>query len=98
MEEISLKNKRKMRKTLFIAFFVLLALIIRIAFLQFFEGKRLQTLAYEQQAKQRTVTAKRGTIFDSTGKNILAISSTVFSITVNPTNISAENKEKTSHC
>ena len=69
-------------------------LIARIGFLQFHDGNKLQLLAYEQLVQQREISAKRGTIYDSTGKYILAISSTVSSITVNPTNISKENKEK----
>ena len=40
------------------------------------------------------INPKRGTIYDTTGKTILAVSSTVETITVNPVNISKENKEK----
>lgn len=94
MEEINLKNKKKMAKTMFITFFILFALIIRIAYIQFFDGQRLQVLAYEQQVQERAVSAKRGTIYDSTGKYVLGVSSTVSTITVNPTNISDANKEK----
>ena len=46
--------------------------------------------------QKRAINAKRGTIFDSTGKYILAISSTAYTITINPTNIQKENKEKVS--
>ena len=92
--EITLTNKKKMVKTMFIAFLIMIALIIRIAYIQFWDGNRLQFLAYEQQVQQRAISAKRGTIYDSTGRYVLAVSSTVSSITVNPTNISKENKEK----
>ena len=91
--EVTLSNKKKMIKAMFISFLILIFLIGRLAFLQFFDGNRLQVLAYEQQVQQRAINAKRGTIYDSTGKYELAVSSTVFSITVNPTNISKENKE-----
>lgn len=94
MEQITLKNKRKMRNTLFVVFFIFLALIIRIGVIQFVNGKNLQVLANEQQVQQRTINPKRGTIYDSTGKYILAESSTAYSVTVNPTNIIPENKEK----
>ena len=47
-----------------------------------------------QQSQSRTITAKRGTIYDSTGKYILAESSSVESVSINPTNIADENKEK----
>ena len=94
--EVTLSNKKKMVKAMFISFLILILLIGRLAFLQFFDGNRLQVLAYEQQVQQRSINAKRGTIYDSTGKYELAVSSTVFSITVNPTNISKEDKEKVS--
>ena len=47
-----------------------------------------------QQTLDRTINPKRGTIYDSTGKNVLAISSTVETVTVNPGTISKEDKEK----
>lgn len=92
--EVSLTNKKKMVRTLFIVFSIMTILICKIAYIQFFDGNRMQLLAYEQQVQQRTVSAKRGKIYDSTGKYILAVSSTVYSITVNPTNISKDDKEK----
>ena len=92
--EVSLTNKKKMLRTMFVAFLVMILLILRIGFLQFHDGNKLQLQAYEQLVQQRSISAKRGTIYDSTGKYILAVSSTVSSITINPTNISKENKEK----
>ena len=94
MKSINLKNKKKLRNTMFIVFFVFFALTVRIGIIQFVNGKDLQTRAYEQQVQQRAINAKRGTIYDSTGKYILAESSTAYTITVNPTNIANENKEK----
>ena len=92
--EVTLTNKKKMVKTMFGAFLIMIFLAGRLAFLQFHDGNKLQLLAYEQQVQQRAISAKRGTIYDSTGKYVLAVSSTVFTITVNPTSISKENKEK----
>lgn len=94
MEEISLANKKKMLKTLIVVFFILLALVGRILYIQFIQGDDLQKEVYEQQVKERTVNAKRGVIYDASEKYALAISSTVFTVTVNPTNIAKENKEK----
>ena len=93
MEQISLKNKKKIRNLLFVFSFIFLALIIRIGVIQFINGSKLQSMAYEQQVQQRSINPKRGTIYDSTGKYILAESSTAYTVTVNPTNISSENKE-----
>ena len=42
----------------------------------------------------RQINPKRGTIYDATGKVVLATSSSVETVTVNPLNISSENKEK----
>ena len=53
----------------------------------------LQTLAYEQQTLDRKINPKRGTIYDS-NMNEIAVSSTVYTVTVNPTNIKKENREK----
>ena len=94
MESINLKNKKKMRVLLFVVFMVLFALIVRIGIIQFVNGKNLQDLAYEQQVQKRSINAKRGTIYDSTGKYVLAESSTAYTVTINPTNIKSENKEK----
>ena len=94
MNEIKLSSKKKMRNVLFIAFLIIICLIVRIGYIQLIQGKELSELAYEQQTLDRRINPKRGTIYDATGKNILAISSTVETVTVNPSNISNENKEK----
>lgn len=94
MENINLSCKKRMLKILFIAFFIFLLLVIRLFFIQFIDGKKLQNQAYEQQVQKRMVNAKRGTIYDSTGKYVLAVSSTAYTITINPTNIKQANKEK----
>ena len=93
MEPINLNNKKKMKNALFIVFLVLILLIGRIGYIQFIQGGSLQVLAYEQQVQRRAVNSKRGTIYDATGKYILAVSSTAYTITANPTNISEKNKE-----
>jgi len=50
-------------------------------------------MAYEQQTLDRSINPKRGTIYDSTGQ-VIAQSSTVETVTVNPGNISVQDKEK----
>lgn len=89
-----LSTKKKMRNTLFISFLIIACLVGRLGYIQVFHGKELSSLAYEQQTLDRSINPKRGTIYDSTGKNILAVSSTVETVTVNPGNITQENKEK----
>ena len=94
MNEIKLTSKKKMRNTLFICFLIMICLMVRIGYIQLIQGKELSQLAYEQQTLDRKINPKRGTIYDATGNNILAVSSTVETVTVNPTNISDESKEK----
>ena len=93
---ISLSNKKKMRNGLFMVLIFFILLTSRLAYIQFVWGVELSEKAGTQQAQSRTITAKRGTLYDSTGKYILAESSSVESVSVNPTNISDENKEKVS--
>ena len=94
MNEIKLTSKKKMRNILFISFLIIICLITRIGYIQLIQGKELSELAYEQQTLDRKINPKRGTIYDATGTNILAVSSTVETVTVNPSNISSEDKEK----
>ena len=94
MNEIKLSSKKKMRNILFVSFLIIICLIVRLGYIQLIQGKELAKLAYEQQTLDRKINPKRGTIYDATGKNILAVSSTVETVTVNPGNISVENKEK----
>ena len=91
---ISLSNKKKMKNALFIVLIIFMLLTTRLAYIQFVWGAELSEKAGTQQSQSRTITAKRGTIYDATGKYILAESSSVESVSVNPTNIADENKEK----
>ena len=92
--QLKLSMKKRIRNILFIAFLLMTLLIGRIGFIQFVQGKELSEMAYEQQTLDRSINPKRGTIYDRTGENILAVSSTVETVTVNPGNIKKEDKEK----
>ena len=94
MIAIKLASKRKMKNTLFICFLIILCLIGRLGFIQLIQGEELSSLAYGQQTLDRKINPKRGTIYDGTGKRILAVSSTIETVTVNPGNIAKEDKEK----
>lgn len=93
----SLSNKKKMKNALFVVLIVFVLFTIRLAYIQFVWGAELSEKAWEQQSQSRTITAKRGTIYDSTGKYILAESSSVESVSINPTNIPEEIKDKVAH-
>lgn len=91
---ISLSNKKKMRNGLFMVLVIFTLLTTRLCYIQFVWETELSEKAGTQQSQSRTITAKRGTIYDSTGKYILAESSSVEAISVNPTLIYEKDKEK----
>ena len=89
-----INRKKRMKNMILISFFIFTVILGKIAYLQFAKGSELQSMAHLQQTLDRSVNPKRGTIYDATGKNILAISSTVETVTVNPVNIASNDKEK----
>lgn len=94
MKNTNIARKKRMRTLLIVIIIICNLLIIRIGFIQFARGTELQALAYEQQMLNRKVNPKRGTIWDATGENALAISASVETVSINPTNIAKEDKEK----
>lgn len=96
-EKVSdISRRKRMKVWIFVVCLIGVLFMGRIGWIQFVMGDELRQMAYTQQTLDRSVNPKRGTIYDATGKNILAISSTVNTITVNPTNISKNDKEKVS--
>ena len=70
---------------------ILVLLTVRLGFLQIVQGEELKARVYVQQTLDRSFNPKRGTIYDSTGKNILAVSANVETVSVTPTNIKKED-------
>ena len=92
------KNTKSVKsKSLFIAmiicFVLFISLLFRIAFIQFIQGSELKEAANRQQTTNRIISAKRGNIYDSTGK-LLAASAPVDTVSINPSRIKKDNKEK----
>ena len=73
---------------------ILIFLLLKIAYVQFFQGPSLKEAATKQQTTSRIISAKRGTIYDSTG-TALAISADVDTITINPEKFRKKNNEDT---
>lgn len=90
----TLSKKKRMKSEMIIAILILSLLLTRIGYIQFIKGEELKAMAYMQQTLDRNINPKRGTIYDATGKTILAVSSTVETITVTPTTIKKEDREK----
>ena len=94
MKYTNIMRKKKLKNILYISFFICLLLLIKIGYIQFVQGTDLKKMAYSQQTLNRKISPKRGTIWDSTGENALAVSASVETVTVNPKNIKKEDKEK----
>lgn len=69
-----------------------LILLIRIAYIEFVKGEEYTTSMNAQLSTSRTISTKRGKIYDSTGK-ALALSANVDTVTINPTLIKVTNKD-----
>ena len=81
----------KLKVVLMSIFIMLLALIIRIGFLQFITGKTLKQKASSQLYYTQTISANRGSIYDSTG-TVLATSYAADNIIIVPSKITEEEK------
>lgn len=90
---VNIKMKKRIRNMFIVAFLIFTCILVRIGFIQLVQGAELKEEAYSQQTLDRNINPKRGTIYDATGKNILAISATVETVTINPTNIPEGKKE-----
>ena len=87
--KINLKRMLIVFGTILLIFVLLLG---RIGWLQFVDGEELKRREYSQSTSSTLISAKRGTIYDSTGK-ALAISVDVDTISVNPSYIKAKGKD-----
>lgn len=83
-KQYSAKKRIKVMTALFMA--GVLVLVIKLAWIQFVKGSEYKTLAAEQQTRDNTITAKRGTIYDRNMK-VLAQSATAERVTINPQEI-----------
>ncbi len=87
-------RKKRIRLALLCVVLIFSVLCIRVGYIQFVKGDWLKQMAYTQQTLDRKINPKRGTIYDATGKIVLATSSSVETVTVNPLNIGNDEKEK----
>lgn len=85
----------KLKAFLMFIFLLLAILIIRIAFLQFIDGKKLKQKAFAQLSYTETISASRGSIYDSTG-TVLATSYEADNIIVSPSEFKKEGEKELS--
>lgn len=81
---------KRLSVLILVIFLIFILLIIRLSWIQFIQGSSLKEQAYKQQTANLTITPKRGTIYDSTGK-VLAISAEVDTVSINPGKVKYSN-------
>src|SRR5574344_1420632 len=91
---MALKNQKRIVRMLIFCVILVVILLARLVYIQVIKSKHYEEKAYEQQTRQRSVAAKRGTIYDCTGQKVLAQSVSVNIVTAVPNNIAKEDKEK----
>lgn len=82
----------KLRSFLVLTFLLLIVLVFRIAFLQFIDGKKLKQKAFAQLSYTETISANRGSIYDSTG-TVLATSYAADNVIVVPSKFTEDEKQ-----
>lgn len=89
----NIKITPKKMLILALVFIVVFTILLgRVAWIQFIDGAWLKEKEYSQSTSSTLISAKRGTIYDSTGK-ALAVSVEVDTVSVNPELIKAKGKD-----
>lgn len=89
----NIKITPKKMLVLALVFIVVFTILLgRVAWIQFIDGAWLKEKEYSQSTSSTLISAKRGTIYDSTGK-ALAVSVEVDTVSVNPELIKAKGKD-----
>ncbi len=95
-EKSASPNRMMLRRTLFLmivcGIVAFIALGARLFQLQILDHETYETAAVDQQLRETTVTAKRGTIYDR-NMNILAMSASVSNIYISPAEIQANEED-----
>lgn len=94
MAKTNIQTKKRITFVLVVYIIFICVIIGRLFFWQIVMGSEMREEAYAQQTKNRTISPKRGIIYDRNGE-VLAESITVETISITPKNIKKENKEKT---
>lgn len=92
MAKTKIKSKKRMLAVLAFMMCLLVLLVGRMFYWQVVRAEDMQQRAYAQQTKNRVISPKRGTIYDTNGV-VLAKSVSVETVSITPKNIT--EKEKT---
>ncbi len=94
MSRLNIAAQKRMVILLWIFFFCMIIVILRLGYYQLVRGEEYKEKAAEQQTRDRSVAAKRGNIYDRNMK-VLAQSATCENVMINPRQIqSAETAQE----
>ncbi len=81
MDKLSFRGKKRLLFVLTVFVLSLIVLSIRVGYIMLFKAEEYQSLAYEQQTRDRLIAPKRGSILDRNGNGI-AVTESVSAVSV----------------
>lgn len=93
MTGTSLLIKKRLLVVLISFSTLVIALLVRLGWIQIVHGQVYQEMAFDQQNSGMEISARRGTIYDRNGKE-LAVSASVETVSVNPQEIRNSKRDK----
>lgn len=94
MPYVSISTKKRVLFMLVVCTILVVVLFSRLIYIQIVKAEYYSQKAYSQQTRSKTVEAKRGTIYDTTGEKILAQSISTNIVTAVPNSVNKEKKEE----
>lgn len=94
MPYVSINTKKRVLVMLILCIVGMVVLFGRLVYIQIVKSEYYSQKAYTQQTRSKSVEAKRGTIYDTTGEKILAQSISTNIITAVPSSVNKDKKEE----
>ena len=94
MPYVSINTKKRVLVMLILCIVAMVVLFGRLVYIQIVKSEYYSQKAYTQQTRSKSVEAKRGTIYDTTGEKILAQSISTNIVTAVPSSVNKDKKEE----
>ena len=94
MPYVSINTKKRVLVMLVLCIVGMVVLFGRLVYIQIVKSEYYSQKAYTQQTRSKSVEAKRGTIYDTTGEKILAQSISTNIVTAVPNSVNKDKKEE----
>lgn len=94
MPYVSINTKKRVLVMLVLCIVGMVVLFGRLVYIQIVKSEYYSQKAYTQQTRSKSVEAKRGTIYDTTGEKILAQSISTNIVTAVPSSVNKDKKEE----